>query len=264
MDLALSPMQQFLTLHLWFQLLVVGIPLMAISFYFTYRAVKRNLEERGNDNVATVVMRFVGAAFVFLGAFAIVTAWQASSIGIDDVQKEFSSLTALAQDTRSVTTEESVSLRDKLIAYAREAATVELSQAPTLRTSPRATELVFEISQTVTKLVDSGDLSPSLADSLVSDFNDFKNARNARLAHTGDLLPDSLMWSLLLIGAIMVATSAIYPSGPSRRIKWVQSISILVVIITILGVVFAIESGDLSNEKFLHPARTFLSSNPAG
>jgi hypothetical protein len=235
---------------------------VALSVYFTYRAVRRDLLERGNDSVATVIMRFVGAAFVFLGAFAIVTSWQAASTGIDDVQKEFSSLTALAQDTRSITTEESVTLRDKLIAYSREASTVELSAAPSLRTSPRATELVFEISQTVAQIQESGQLSQSLTNSLAADFDDFKNARNTRLSHTGDLLPDSLMWSLLLIGAIMVGTSSLYPSGPDRTIKWVQSMAILTVVITILGVVFAIESGDLSQEKFLHPARIFLESTP--
>jgi hypothetical protein len=40
--------------------------------------------------------------------------------------------------------------------------------------------------------------------------------------------------------------------------------SVLVVVITILSVVFAIESGDLSHEKFLLPVRNFLDSNPAG
>ena len=264
MELRLSLMQQFLTLPLWAQLLIVACPLIAVSVYLTYRTVKKPLKRRNDEGTATVVVRFVGAAMVFLGGFAVVTAWQAAAAGIEDVQREFSSLTAIAQDTRTVTTEESVGLRDKLLAYAREAITVELADAPTLAESPRATELVFEISQATLRLAEAGDLSPVFVDSLVSNFDDFKNARNARLGHTGELLPDSLMWGLLLIGLIMVVASSTYPSGPSRRYKWVQSMSVLVVVITILSVVFAIESGDLSHEKFLLPVRNFLDSNPAG
>jgi glucan phosphoethanolaminetransferase (alkaline phosphatase superfamily) len=259
-----SLMQQFLTLHLWTQLLIVAVPLIAVSVFLTYRTVTKVEKKRNDEGTATVVVRFVGAAMVFLGGFAVVTAWQAASAGISDVQREFSSLTAIAQDTRSVTTEESVGLRDKLLAYAREVVTVELADAPTLVASPRATELLFEISQSTLKLAEAGDLSPVFVNSLLSDFDDFKNARNARMAHTGELLPDSLMWGLLLIGFIMVAASSIYPAGPSQTYKWVQSMAVLAVVITILGVVFAIESGDLSREKFLLPARNFLNSNPAG
>jgi hypothetical protein len=260
-DLDLSPMQQFLTLHLWAQLLIVGLPLIAICVAVTYRAIKRDSSERGNDNVSTVIMRFVGAAFVFLGAFAIVTAWQSASSGIADVQEEFSSITAMSQDAQSVTTDGSLALQDKLLAYAREVANVELVDAPTLQTGERSTELVADISRAVAQLEDSGELSPAIVDSLYSDFNDFKVARNTRLAHTGALLPDSLMWSLLLIEAIMVAAGALYPTGPDRVMKWVQSLSILAVVIAILGVVFSIESGDLSREKFLHPVHVFLEAH---
>ena len=87
-----------------------GNPLIAVSVYLTYRTVKKTAEGRNDEGTATVVVRFVGAAVVFLGGFAVVTAWQAAAAGIDDVQREFSSLTAIAQDTRTVTTEESVEL----------------------------------------------------------------------------------------------------------------------------------------------------------
>jgi hypothetical protein len=260
----LSIMQQFLTLPLWAQLLIVATPLIAASVYLTYRTVNKVSEGRNDEGTATVVVRFVGAAMVFLGGFAVVTAWQAAAAGIDDVQREFSSVTAIAQDTRTVTTEESVDLRDKLLAYARETMTVELADAPTLAESPRATALLFEISQSTLNLAEAGDLSPVYVGSLVSNFDDFKNARNARLAHTGELVPDSLMWGLLLIGTIMVVGSSTYPSGPSRYYKWVQSMSVLAVVLTILCVVFAIESGDLSHEKFLLPVRKFLDANAGG
>jgi hypothetical protein len=257
-------MQQFLTLHLWAQFLIVGVPLIAVCVYLTYRTVNKVEKKRNDEGPATVVVRFVGAAMVFLGGFAVVTAWQAASAGVYDVQREFSSLTAIVQDTRMVTTEESIGLRDKLLSYAREVVTVELANAPSKAESPRATELVFEISQSTLKLAEAGNLSPLFVDSLVSHLHEFKEARTARMAHTGELVPDSLMYALLLIGFIMVVASSTFPAGPSRRYKWAQSMSVLVVVITILGVVFSIESGDLSGEKFILPARNFLNSNPAG
>ena len=45
----------------------------------------------------TTAMRFVGAAFIFIGSFANVTAWQGASTANSSLKNEIGSLSALTE-----------------------------------------------------------------------------------------------------------------------------------------------------------------------
>jgi len=256
----LSPMQAFLLWPLWAQILVVVVSFTAAAILLTRVARRVSLSERGDDNVATAIIRFAGAAFVFLGAFAIVTAWQSSNATLGDIQKEFSSVTSVEQDTRAIDAPQAKALRDKLIAYAHEVSSTELANAPRIEVSLTAEDMVYQISDAAFALAQTEYLSSDEVSSLYKDFDAFKQARNSRLAHSSALVPDSIMWVLLAMGAIMVVVIGLYPSGPRALMKWMQSVGGLAIVVLVLGAVLVIQSGEATQAAYLHPIDVFVTT----
>ena len=99
MSVDLTPYESFISLPFVVQLLVMCVPLTAVTIVLTIRTRRLGGESRMNDNVSTAIIRFAGAAFVFLGAFAIVTAWQSSTSITNDVSREFAAVSSIDQDT---------------------------------------------------------------------------------------------------------------------------------------------------------------------
>jgi hypothetical protein len=251
-------MKILLSWPLWLQLTTIIVPFATATVFLTLFSRKQDREDRSNDSVATAIMRFAGAAFVFLGAFAIVTSWQSTNSTLVDIQKESAAVTSIAQDTLAIDAPEAQALRDLLAEYANVVRDVELAQAPRVTLSEDAENLVYDISDAAYELSQTDYLSDQEVGSLYKDFDAFKQARNSRLGHSASLVPDSILWALLAMGSIMILVSGIFPSGPSRLIKWVQSGSGLVVVLLVLGTVFAVQSGETTLDSFRHPLGVYL------
>jgi len=248
----------FLSWPLWLQLTTIVVPFAIATVLLTLFSRRRDTEVRSNDTVATAIIRFAGAAFVFLGAFAIVTSWQSTNATLLDIQKESAALTSIAQDTRAIDAPEAQAVRDKLAQYAHEVRDVELANAPQVVLSADAENLVYSISDAAYTLSQTDYLSDQETSSLYKDYDAFKQARNSRLSHSSSLVPDSILWALLAMGSIMILVSGLFPSGPSRLMKWVQSISSLVVVVIVLGTVFTVQSGESTLDSFRHPLGVYL------
>ncbi|CAB4910678.1 MAG: DUF4239 domain-containing protein [Actinobacteria bacterium] len=257
---SLTPMQAFLLWPLWAQILVVVVPLTAATIVLTRVARRLPLSDRGDDNVATAIIRFAGAAFVFLGAFAIVTAWQSSNATPADIQKEFSSVTSLAQDTRAIDAPQAQALRDRLQSYAKEVRSMELANTPRIEVSLAAEDMVYQISDAAYVLAQTEYLSSDEVSSVYKDFDTFKQARNSRLAHSSELVPDAIMWVLLAMGTVMIVVIGLFPSGPRAIYKWMQSIGGLIVVVLVLGAVLVIQSGEASQAAYLRPIDVFVAT----
>ena len=79
------------------RLLVSVIPALLVVIPLAYIAQKQEVVNRDDDNVMTTAMRFVGAAFIFIGSFANVTAWQGASSANSSLKNELASLSALSE-----------------------------------------------------------------------------------------------------------------------------------------------------------------------
>lgn len=263
MPVELTPYESFISLPFFVQLLVVGVPLAAITIVLTIRTWRQGGESRMNDNVSTAIIRFAGAAFVFLGAFAIVTAWQSSTSITNDVSREFAAISSIDQDTGALDVPEAQALRQKLVDYASVVVSEEVGTQGDMVVSESASTLVYDIQDAAYELSQSEYYSDKEVDSLYKDVETFKQARNARIAHTWPLVPESIMWALLSMGLLMVVVASLYPSGPSRMSKWLQSVASLVVVVVILGTVLQLQSGDVAVTNFTHPADVFLATHTA-
>ena len=243
---------------LWLQLTAIIVPFATATVVLTIFSRRRDNEVRSNDAVATAIIRFAGAAFVFLGAFAIVTSWQSTNATLVDIQKEAAAVTSVAQDTLAIDAPEAQAVRDKLAEYANDVRDVELAQAPQVALSTDAENLIYDISDAAYELSLTDYLSDQEIGSLYKDFDALKQARNERLGHSASLIPDAILWALLAMGLIMILISGLFPSGPSPLMKWVQSLSGLTVVLIVLGTVFTLQHSESTLDSFRHPFDVYL------
>ena len=74
------------------RLLVVVVPLLAIVVPCAKRSLGTGSRGVENDSVMSMAAGFVGAAFIFIGSFANVTAWQGAGNAVSSLKRELSSL----------------------------------------------------------------------------------------------------------------------------------------------------------------------------
>ena len=79
------------------RLLVSVLPALIVVVPLALASRKKDSVSRDDDNVMTTAMRFVGAAFIFIGSFANVTAWQGASSANSSLKTEIASLSALTE-----------------------------------------------------------------------------------------------------------------------------------------------------------------------
>jgi len=202
--------------------LSVGLLLacVIITVVGTRQALRNGGQDRSNDNVMTSGMRLAGAAFVFLAAFAGYSEWQTVAAQEVSIRAEFAAVADLYRIAPAGS--EGDALRSALLEYTAEVKARPLdSQAgisaltiiEAAAERPQGTMASSEMVDTTVKLAD---------------------ARENR-----DLLPDSgVSWvvqiAVLILGLITLLLASLYPSGTSRRLKWVQSLSSVAVVGTIL------------------------------
>jgi len=251
-------MIELLPMPLWLEFVIVAVVFSAATIFLVRFTGGQDHSSRSNDNVATAVIRFVGGAFVFIGAFSIVTAWQSTNAISADIQHEFGAMSIIAEDTMDEQSPVAHEIRQVLVDYAMEVRTHELAHAPHVVHSNKASQLLLRVSALQNQLAETGTVPQEELATMYKDFDALKQARFARFEVSPSIVPDAVIGGLLIMGAIFILINGLYPSGPSRLIKWVQSLSGLAVVLLIVGMVLTIESPEVNQVSFNHPIDVFL------
>ena len=69
----------FVEMTLVVAILLILVPLLALTIILVMAVDRGDYHLRDNDNVATTAIRLIGGAFIFMSAFATVALWQESS-----------------------------------------------------------------------------------------------------------------------------------------------------------------------------------------
>ena len=74
------------------RLLVVVVPIVAVVVPCAKVSLRNGRRGVDDDSVMSMAAGFVGAAFIFIGSFANVTAWQGAGSAVSSLKRELSSL----------------------------------------------------------------------------------------------------------------------------------------------------------------------------
>ena len=244
---------------------VITLPLLAITVSIVLTTRRRANDVRANDNVSTAAIRLVGGAFIFISAFTTATVWQQSNHVTEIASHEFGQVSSIVNNLAAQDTPAAVDLSSELRAYAETVSRDELVGAHAASTSDGANELIVTVTRGIVDLSNEQKLNSNDVKVLLDSLASITDSRHARLSMPYPLLPMPIFVLLGLLGVLTVIVAASYPSGPDRRTKWLQSLTAVAVVASLLGtVVFLLngESGWMREER-LRPVQVFLDAFPA-
>lgn len=266
------------------RLLVVVVPVLAVVVPCTRISLRSGTQRADDIHVMSSAAGFVGAAFIFIGSFANVTAWQGAGASVSNLKNEMSSLAALAESILDYKPEPVLSDAVKAInAYVEKVREVELTDSSndglaqsasvdsrTYRTKNAALGVATvqsnEVEQAaldirsaiinieIADVVNSRDL-----DRMLGQVADFQDARRDRVSATWPLVSDVVIVLLLLVTVAVVLIIGFFPTGQSIRLKWLQVGCASVVVCAVWFAVLSTQNLTMSNPSISGPIEAFLS-----
>ena len=253
------------------RVLVVVVPVLGVTVPLASRSWVGADGERANDNVMTTAARFVGAAFIFLGSFANVTAWQGAGAAASTLKEELNSLSALAE---SITEYESDPVLDDalnaIVTYVERVQATELAPGSRAGTRPPARESVTgaaslsadEAANDVRSAVVAIEVSEIISDQDVGRMfalvDEFQRARSDRRSTSWPVVSGVVMVSLLIVTLAALLVIGLYPSGPSRGLKWLQVLTSSAVVSAVWFAIVSSQNVTTANPAIKAPLEAFL------
>jgi len=264
--------------------MVVVLPALVIVVPLTIATRKQTVVSRDDDNVMTTGMRFVGAAFIFIGSFANFTAWQGASLANSSLKTEISSLAALTETILDYETEpvlqEAVS---KINVYVQTIHDTELSKdgirgfmedssnfdrkqrtknsglgaAPEVK-RVSAEQQALDIRSAVIAIEEADVVNDRDLNRMLKQVDDFQIARRNRLSGTWPLVPEVVIATFLVITLAALVLIGRYPTGPRRELKWMQVLTSVAIVSAVWFSVLSTQDVSVSSKRFNVPIEAFL------
>lgn len=267
------------------RLLVTIIPPLVIVVPLTRWSLRSNGKTRDDDNVMTSAMRFVGAAFIFIGSFANVTAWQGAGTANSNIKTELASLSALAETIldykQEATLHDAIS---KITTYVQTVHDTELSTngikgfmqtSASLKRTQRtknaalgalpeitrdsAEQQALDIRSAVIAIEQANIVNDRDLNRMLKQVDDFQSARRSRLSGTWPLVPEVVIYTFLVITIAALVLIGRYPTGPKKDLKWMQVIVSVAVVSSVWFSVLSTQDVSVKSSRFNVPIEAFLS-----
>ena len=210
--------EAFLNLPPIVLVVIIAIPAAAIMWLGILFSLRRGADSDFTD-FANSALAIIGGAFIFVGAFAVVTSWDTQSRLESSVTSEFTSVTSLAEDLGGIPRESSRTISLALSDYATLVKETEIGAQGVVAANPEAQRALAVIEVAVTATAESPGLTAHQVDNLYAHMEAVKDARKDRLTISVPNLPLSLNIMLGLAAVLMLLGIGLYPAS---RIPWLK------------------------------------------
>lgn len=267
------------------RILICLLPALLIVLPFMKASLKKGSENRHDDNVMTAALRFVGSAFIFIGSFANVTAWQGASSANSSLKNELASLSALSETILDY--KQDATLSDailKITTYVQTIRDTELSEngikgvlveeaglnrtqktknsalgvAPTIMRNS-AEQQALDIRSAVIAIEQADIVNERDLNRMLKQVDDFQTIRRTRLSGTWPLVPQVVIVTFLVTTLATLVLIGCFPTGPSRKLKWMQVFGSVAVVSSVWFSVLSTQDVSVNSSRFNAPIEAFLS-----
>lgn len=251
--------EAFLNLPAIVLFLIVLVP-GAIIMWACIRFYQRREVDQNSYPLASATLSIIGGAFIFIGAFSLVTSWDTQSKMVGAVTSEFTSVTSLAEDLGGIPGDTSKAIAQSFADYARMVSDTEIGTAGVVGPNPEAQKALAVIEKSVTTLAESPGLTAHQVDNLYTHLESVKDARKDRLMISVPNLPLGVNL-LLLVSAIFTWVGiGLYPASRVRWFTYLYSGSTVLVSSVLIVSVLTLQSPVSASDAAMKPVEMFLSS----
>jgi hypothetical protein len=185
-------------------LLVVAVSvLIAVTgLTLVQRLVPLRLRKEHND-VAGFIYAVLGVIYAVLIALVVIAVWEDFAAARDTVEREASELDDVFRLAHSLPEPEGRQLQELARSYARVVVDEEWALMAQARTSPRAWELLDEMTLHFENVEVRTKAEQVRYAEALARMDELADARNARLVEAGEGIP-TVVWGVLAVGGILV------------------------------------------------------------
>ena len=266
------------------RLLASVLPALIVVVPLAMASRNQDTVSRDDDNVMTTAMRFVGAAFIFIGSFANFTSWQGASVANASLKTEIASLSALTETILDYKTnpvlQDAVS---KITTYVQTIHDTELSATGikgSMQDSERLTrkqrtknsalgavpelnrdsaeQQALDIRSAIVSIEEAQVVNDRDLNRMLKQVDDFQIARRNRLSGSWPLVPEVVISTFLVITIAALVLIGRYPTGPRRDLKWMQVFTSVAVVSAVWFSVLSTQDVSVESESFNVPIEAFL------
>jgi hypothetical protein len=262
MQVEATPYELFLDLHPLILILIVGVPASLLMWFATWLGKRWTAvgDSEGFSDFAAAIIGLLGGAFIFVGAFAVVTSWDNQSQLASHVTSEFQAMGAVVEDVQRANPNPSI--RQAIFAnfekYASIVRETELGLAGVDRANPEAELILADLENQVLDLAEEPSLAPLLAENLYQHIEEVHDARISRLAIHLPNLPAAMNILMGLSAGLMLLVVGLTPVGAQHRLKRIFSGSAVVISVALIVAVLVLQSPSASASVVTTPATEFL------
>ena len=189
--------------------IVSGLVLVAVSVLIAVagltlvqRLVPLRLRKEHND-VAGFIYAVLGVIYAVLIALVVIAVWEDFAAARDTVERESSELDDVFRLAHSLPEPEGRQLQELAHSYARVVVDEEWALMAQARTSPRAWELLDEMTLHFENVEVRTKAEQVRYAEALARMDELADARNARLVEAGEGIP-TVLWGVLAVGGILV------------------------------------------------------------
>lgn len=243
---------------------LIAVSLSALTVAIVMWTGRRDPDVRANDNVSTAAIRLVGGAFIFVSAFSTASVWQESTHLAEIAGREFGAASSVMNNLTAQRMPEALPVMAALRDYAAIVGDEELVTANAVAGVDGANERLVSATGGVIGLSNSEKLNSDDVKVLLDALADMSVARHDRLSQPYPVLPMPVFVLLVILGVLTVIVAAAYPSGPDRKAKWLQALTALAVVVSLLSTVVFLLNGESGwmREDRLRPLQVFMAEFP--
>ena len=263
MQTNLSALEAFLDLPIWLIALIVTIPIALVIALGIVLSARRT-EDPESANFGREALAIISGAFIFVGAFAVVTSWDNQTRFAASITNEFTSATSLAEDFGSIGDPRGKMVAEALVEYALAVQSNEIGANGTVGPTREAQVQLAVIEADVVTIAETASLTEHQIDNVYTHLEALKDARKSRLTVTLPNLPALLMVLLVASSLLAIFGVAIYPSSRIKWLKYFYVSSAGLIVLLIVVNILALQSPRNISTQVQKPIDLFVTSVTEG
>lgn len=250
----------FISLPVGVSVSLIIASLTALTVAIVVWTGRRDPDLRSNDNVSTAAIRLVGGAFIFVSSFSTASVWQESTHLADTAGREFGAASSVMNNLAAQRIPEALPIMGALREYATTVSDEELVNAHSIAGADGANAQLVGATEAVIALANAEKLNSNDVKVLLDALSVMSVSRHDRLSQPYPILPLPVFVLVVALGVLTTIVAAAYPSGPDRQTKWLQALTALAVVASLLSTVVFLLNGESGwmREDRQRPAQVFV------
>jgi hypothetical protein len=259
----LSALEAFLDLPIWLIATIVSVPI-AIVILLGVRISADRVEDRESADFGKEALAIVSGAFIFVGAFAVVTSWDNQTRFAASITNEFTSATSLAEDLGGIGDPRGKLVADALVEYALAVESNEIGANGVVGPTREAQSQLATIEADVVTIAETASLTEHQIDNVYTHLEALKDARKARLTVQLPNLPVTLIILLIASSLLALFGISLYPPSRIRWLKNYYALSAGLIVLLIVVNILALQSPRNISTQVQRPIDLFVTSVTEG